>query len=427
MQELDQLTEDYSRRPVPDSAAVTGFKIAIVLVGAIITLPVFLVGAELGNALGLKQALLVFSITGMVLAVIAAACGVLAARTRLTTWVIIQYSFGRTGAKVVSAFIGITILGWYGATVDMFARAVQIIVRDMGVEPLSHRFYLVVASVLMIVTAIFGFKGLDRLSKLAVPIMICLLVSLVYTAATSFELPADVKGAMGLAEGISVGIGGFIVGVTMFPDVCRYARSSNDAILAALLSFGLGVPVILLLAAIPVVATAEANFLKVILIVGLGVTGLALLLLATWTTNAYNLYSTSLVLATIVEKVAKWKLVIVVGVVGTMIALMPILDNFLYFLHFLAVMIPPVAGVYLADYFWLHRQSYNNAVLKSISAYNPIAFIAWILGSLVGYFAGEDIILITTVPALDAIAIGFFSYVFLSYLTAKKKLLFDEV
>ena len=419
MRNFDQLTEDYSRHRVPDSITVSGLRITVVLVGAMITLPVFLVGAQLASALGLKQAIVAFLLAGIALSVIAGATGVLAARTRLTTWVIIRYSFGHTGARIVSAFIGITVLGWYGATVDMFARAVEIIVRDMGGEPLSHRFYLVMASGLMIAVAIFGFKGLDRLSKLAVPIMVCLLGWLVYAAATSFGLNVDHEAKMGLTEGISAGIGGFIVATTMFPDVCRYARSSTDAVQAASLSFGLGVPVVLLLAAIPVVATAEADFLKVILIVGLGVPGLTLLLLATWTTNAYNLYSASLVFATIAETVAKWKLVIVVGFAGTLIAMLPILDNFLYFLKFLAFMIPPVAGVYLADYFWLHKQRYTDEALQHARRYNPVAFLAWILGSLAGYLSEIKTIVLTTVPAVDAIVIGFSIYVFLSYILVK--------
>ena len=419
MRNFDQLTEDYSRHRVPDSITVSGLRITVVLVGAMITLPVFLVGAQLASALGLKQAIVAFLLAGIALSVIAGATGVLAARTRLTTWVIIRYSFGHTGARIVSAFIGITVLGWYGATVDMFARAVEIIVRDMGGEPLGHRFYLVMASGLMIAVAIFGFKGLDRLSKLAVPIMVCLLGWLVYVAATSFGLNVDHEAKMGLTEGISAGIGGFIVATTMFPDVCRYARSPTDAVQAASLSFGFGVPVVLLLAAIPVVATAEADFLKVILIVGLGVPGLTLLLLATWTTNAYNLYSASLVFATIAETVAKWKLVIVVGFAGTLIAMLPILDNFLYFLKFLAFMIPPVAGVYLADYFWLHKQRYTDEALQRAGRYNPVAFLAWILGSLAGYLSEIKTIVLTTVPAVDAIVIGFSIYVFLSYILVK--------
>ena len=427
VQNFDQLTEDYSRRRVPDSITVSGLKITVVLVGAIITLPVFLVGAQLANALGLKQAIVAFFVAGIALSVIAGATGVLAARTRLTTWVIIQYSFGRTGARIVSAFIGITVLGWYGATVDMFARAVEVIVRDMGGEPLSHRFYLIMASVLMIAIAIFGFKGLDRLSKLAVPIMVCLLSWLVYVAATSFGLNFDHEPKMGLTEGISAGIGGFIVATTMFPDFCRYARSSTDAVQAASLSFGLGVPVILLLAAIPVVATGEANFLKVILIIGLGVPGLTLLLLATWTTNACNLYSASLVFATIAETVAKWKLVIAVGFAGTLVAMLPILDNFLYFLKFLAFMIPPVAGVYLADYFWLHKQRYTDEALQRTPRFNPVAFLAWILGSLTGYLSYDKIVVFTTIPAVDSIVIGFSIYVFLSYILVNKKFLFNDV
>ena len=425
MRNFDQLTEDYSRHRVPDSITVSGLRITVVLVGAMITLPVFLVGAQLASALGLKQAIVAFLLAGIALSVIAGATGVLAARTRLTTWVIIRYSFGHTGARIVSAFIGITVLGWYGATVDMFARAVEIIVRDMGGEPLGHRFYLVMASGLMIAVAIFGFKGLDRLSKLAVPIMVCLLGWLVYVAATSFGLNVDHEAKMGLTEGISAGIGGFIVATTMFPDVCRYARSPTDAVQAASLSFGLGVPVVLLLAAIPVVATAEADFLKVILIVGLGVPGLTLLLLATWTTNAYNLYSASLVFATIAETVAKWKLVIVVGFAGTLIAMLPILDNFLYFLKFLAFMIPPVAGVYLADYFWLHKQRYTDEALQRAGRYNPVAFLAWILGSLAGYLSEIKTIVLTTVPAVDAIVIGFSIYVFLSYILVKRSKLGD--
>ena len=73
MQNFDQLTEDYSRHRVPDSITVNGLKITVVLVGAIITLPVFLVGAQLANALGLKQAIVAFFVAGIALSVIAGA------------------------------------------------------------------------------------------------------------------------------------------------------------------------------------------------------------------------------------------------------------------------------------------------------------------------------------------------------------------
>ena len=109
MRKFDQITEDYSRQPVPDSATVTGLRITVVMVGAVITLPIFFVAAQLGHSLGLRNAIIAFFVAGVFLAGLAGAAGVLASKTRLTTWFILKYSFGGTGAKIVSGFIGITV------------------------------------------------------------------------------------------------------------------------------------------------------------------------------------------------------------------------------------------------------------------------------------------------------------------------------
>lgn len=408
---LDQLTNDYSRGRVPDAATVSSYRITAVMIGAMITLPVFVMGVELSQSLGIIRGIAAFSLAGAILAALAGATGILAANSRLTTWLILQYPFGTAGAKLVSAFIGVTILGWYGATVDIFARAVEAIVLELGGEAVDRRLYLISASLLMTAVAFFGFKGLDRLSKLAVPIMLLVMTGLVISAVTSFAAPTDVTPRLTVAKAVSAIVGGFSVGVTMFPDVCRYARSGKDAMVASSFSFGLGVPIIMLFAAVPVVWSGERDFLAMILVLGLGVPALLLLLLATWTTNAYNLYSSSLVYATILQQVRKWKLVIAVGIVGTLISLLPILDNLLHFLNFLAVMIPPLAGVYLADFYLLHKQRYDQETLRQIPRFRPVAFAAWLAGAAFAYLSSIDVATLTTVPALDAIAVSFVVYV----------------
>lgn len=410
MARLDQVTNDYSRNRVPDAATVSSYRITAVMIGAMITLPVFVMGVELSQSLGIVRGVAAFFIAGVILAGFAGATGVLAANSRLTTWLILQYSFGTAGAKFVGAFIGLTILGWYGATVDIFARAVEALVLELGVAGVDKRVYLVSASLLMIAVAFFGFKGLDRLSKLAVPIMLLVMSALVVSAVTSFDAPTDISAEISVARAVSAIVGGFSVGVTMFPDVCRYARSGRDAMLASSFSFGLGVPIIMLFAAIPVIWSGEQDFLAMILVLGLGVPALLLLLLATWTTNAYNLYSSSLVYATIFQQVEKWKLVIVVGVVGTLISLLPILDNLLHFLNFLAIMIPPLAGVYLADFFLLHKQQYDHEALQRIPRFRPVAFTTWLAGALFAYFSSIELATLTTVPALDAMTVSFVLY-----------------
>ena len=58
---------------------------------------------------------------------------------------------------------------------------------------------------------------------------------------------------------------------------------------------------------------------------------------------------------------------------------------------------------------------------------NPVAFLAWILGSLTGYLSYDKIVIFTTIPAVDSIVIGFSIYVFLSYILVNKKFLFNDV
>lgn len=418
MSKLDELTEDYSRHQVPDDATVSGWRVALVLAGAMITLPIFLVGSRLGYDFGIARAVVVFAIVGIVLMSLAAATGVVAAKSRMTTWIIIQFSFGRIGAKIVASFVGITILGWYGATVDMFARAVENMLNSFDISFLSREAFLIAASLLMVAVAVFGFKGLDKLSKPAVPVMAILLVLMVYSAISAHGLPATIGSEMTIAQGASAGIGGFIVSVTMFPDICRYAKSSKDAVLASSVGFGVCIPLILSLAAVPAIATGEPEFLAAILLVGFGMASLTLLLLATWTTNAYNLYSISLVFASIVEGIAKWKLVIVAGVVGTAVALLPILDNFLYFLNFLAAMVPPIAGIYLADFFFFNGKNYTSENLQEVPAFRGLAFLAWLLGSGVGFLANNGIVQLTTVAAIDAALVGMLSFSAIVYATS---------
>jgi len=121
---------------------------------------------------------------------------------------------------------------------------------------------------------------------------------------------------------------------------------------------------------------------------GIGVAGLGLLLLATWTTNENNLYLSSLLLAAIFKRVLKWKLAVAGGMIGMVIALSGIADNFISFLLMLGVVKPPIAAIYVCDFFVLRRGAYEASQLNANAAINWPAFISRLAASRVG-FAGE--------------------------------------
>ncbi len=405
----DPGAEDYSCSAVPQQATVSGWRIGIILIGIQITLPAFLVGAELGRDMGLTGGILVFVCAGLILSILAAVTGMIGVRTRLSTYMILNRSFGVRGALVVNAVIGCALLGWFGITAELFAGAMQSAVSQLSGIESPRWIYLVMGSALMIATTLFGFRGLDRLSITTVPLMLLFLFSLVFLALKQHPMGQLLAvQSQGISFGIacSAAVGGFIVGATLFPDICGFAKNIHSAWIASGIGLLLGFPMVLTLAAIPGIALQENEFLRIVMVLGLGVPGLLMLVVATWTTNASNLYSSSLALAAIVPK-KRWILTVAAGVLGTAIALSGLSLRFLDFLVTLGVLIPPVAGVYIGDFCFRPGRTDPATGPVPPPALSITALVAWILGAAVGLLAVKGHITLSQIPSLDALAASF--------------------
>ncbi|HEY8350968.1 MAG TPA: cytosine permease, partial [Sphingomonadales bacterium] len=264
-------------------------------------------------------------------------------------------------------------------------------------------------SFLMVLTTIYGFRGLQRLADLAVPVLLLALVAVAWRsalgldAATLWTAPDD---PASLGIGISAVIGGLAVGITIFPDLARFARSPRHAQGAAIASYGVGVPVVLLLAAIPSIVTGERDLIMIMTGLGLGIPALVFMVFTAWTTNSGNLYSSSLGLANVFTRPSFPVLAGVAGIIGTVFALLGVSARLLPFLVMLGVTIPPIAGIYLADFFLVRRQQYDEAELEGAAPVAWPAFAAWGLAVAVALLSARQGITITGVPACDSIVIA---------------------
>lgn len=415
--EFDKLTEDYSRTPVPQQQTVNGFRIAAIIIGVVITVPVLVAGAEVGGGLGLRAALEAFVTGGILLAALGTVTAIVGARSHLSTYLITQFPFGVLGGKIVNLLLVFSLFGWYAVTAAIFGKTIDnAMMASLGVS-IGAMPCAVIGSALMIVTTIFGFKALDKLSLMAVPLLIVMLTALVIYSLgqhSMSDLMAMPAGGMEASAAISVVVGSYILGVIILPDLTRYAKSDGHCLLACVLSSGIGLPLILFSAAIAVAAAGQPDL--VILMLGFGVPALFLLVFATWTSNAFNLYASSLTLAAIVPRIPKWKLVIVSGVLGTLVAIANVTDYFIPFLITLGVTLPPVAGIYSADFFFVRRQKYDLADLGPSRRVDVVAMSTWLLSSLVGGASAHGMLPIsTTIPSCDSILAAF-----LLYLAGKK-------
>ena len=88
-----------SRTPVADEETVSGFQVGIVIVGISITLPLLYSAGELVHGLGLSRAIIA-SVTGaLILSLMSVPAAVVGARTRLSSYMIVEHTFGYAGAK----------------------------------------------------------------------------------------------------------------------------------------------------------------------------------------------------------------------------------------------------------------------------------------------------------------------------------------
>ena len=411
--------EDHARDPVPAGETVRGWHIVVIYVGVALTLPAFLTGGEIGLGVGLSGGVVATLVASAILAAVGLATGYLGARTRLSTYMISRQAFGRTGAKISNGLLALTLFGWFGVTAAFFAQATHALaLSHLGLD-LGAATWTIVGTVLMTSTALFGFKGLDKLSVVVTPLLVLLLGAAVVEslALSSPErvLAYDGSGAFPVGAAVSMLVGGWMVGAVVLPDLTRYAVSPRHGMVGGGLSFIVGLVVVIVPSMVVAIASGDRDLVAVVVSFGWATAGLAVIVLSAWSSNDNNVYSAALGLASIVEGVAKWKITLAAGAAGGLLALIGIIDRLVPFLMGLGILVPPIAGVYVTDWF-LHRETYEPDRARPSPAFRWRAFVAWGLASGVAVatqpaeIGGLGWFSLTMIPALDALAVSCLAY-----------------
>jgi cytosine permease len=411
----EKILQDYAREPVPLSQRKSWVPLSLVWIAIGIDLSAIILGAQLGAGMSLFHAMISVLIGSLALAVIGGVCSYIGASTGLSTAMISRYAFGEWGSRLVSIVIGIALLGWFGVQAGFFGVSSQIVVSqvvglDMPVWLLS-----LIGGILMTTTAVFGYRAIEKLSVWAVPLMVGLFLFAIYFAFTRWSFD-EIMGVVPVNEPISIGlaisyvIGIFLVGTVISPDVARWAKTRRDAVLSSLFGFFFGNSIMLFIAIILSRATGTEDLAQIFILLGLGVPALLILILSQWTTNDNNLYSASLSFSVVFRGIPKSWLAIIAGLVGTALAVMDIYGNFITFLVHLTVLISPIGGIYIAEYFFFDKARFRFAFIRKQELPNLMirSLIVWFLASMVAFFTtpapdGFGLFELTTIPALDGL------------------------
>jgi cytosine permease len=356
--------------------------------------------------LGLGTAIRATVVGSLVLCAMSVPAAMVGARTRLSTYMIVSNVFGNIGARFVNLVLALVLLGWFAVTAELFGRTCYLTAVAYVSSAPPQWVFTIACSALVIATTVFGFRAIDRLSLLVAPLLVVLTS---YVAVRALErvhwaaLMAIPGTQADLSTGISAVIGGMIVNVVLMPDVTRYSRSTFDCALISVTGNGIGAGGALILAMLPALAFHEGDPMRYMATLGLVGIAFATLVLSTWTVNAINLYSTGLVTSTAFRRTAYGRIVISCGVLGTIVAVIGVADGLIGFLVLLGLVVPPIAGVYLADFFVLGRNDYAaDHHLQQSEVTNLNGLLACAAGGIIGILTYYLHASLTGVPTIES-------------------------
>ncbi|WP_152397265.1 cytosine permease [Paenibacillus guangzhouensis] len=377
---MEKVDLEFSFGPVPQANRNGFWKILAVMLGFTFFSASMWSGGAIGNGLTFSQFIWVVLSGNLILGIYTGALAYIAAKTGLSTHLLTKYAFGIKGSYLSSLLLGFTQVGWFGVGVAMFAVPVQ------KVTGMNVYLLIAISGVLMTITAIYGIKALAILGIVAVP-SIAILGS--YSVVEATNTIGGLEGlfahqptqAMGLAAALTICIGSFISGGTLTPDFARFARTTRSAVVSTVIAFFLGNSLMFLFGAVGAIAYGKADISDVMFAQGLILPAIIVLGLNIWTTNENALYASGLGFANI-TKIAKHKIVVFNGVLGT-IAAMWLYNNFVGFLTVLGTALPSIGAILLADYFILKRGKYGKFEDMTFKQVNWMALIAWAGGVVV--------------------------------------------
>ena len=394
--EKREALDDYSLKPVPLEKRKSWIDIAMVWIGVAIVLSALLRGMMIGLGLGSIQNVLLAYLLGEVLLVgMMALTGFMGAKQGLSTPLLARMSFGEKGSLLMSLCLALAFMGWFGIQAGLFAETLKAFAETSLPIPLLA----FLSGILMMVPAIFGFRGLKALSWGAVPPMVIIFLYAAVKMGFRFlpvqELirlnqnhsPSPYPSTLGAAASIIAG--GFIVGAVTSADVFRYARPRfKDILYAATFSMGISALMQLVGSILSMKTGLYHEHLPRIIIsseyAGLGIVGFLAIAFAQWTTNDSNLYSSVLAFNVIIRW-TRWKLALIVGVFASLLAAWGILERLELFLSILSIAVGPIGGIIISDYYLLGRKKNKNLNQASSKNWNPVAFGVYVLSFLIGW------------------------------------------
>jgi cytosine permease len=380
---------DYPLSEVPSGARKGLLSTSILLFGFTFFTATMFAGGKIGMAFDLKTLIWAAVLGNLLLGLYAAALGLIACRSGLNSVLMGRFCFGEMGSKLSDFLLGFTQIGWYAwgtATIAL------VLVRLLDLPESLTIPLMVLFGFGFCVTAFIGYRGLDLLSRVAVPAMLVLLVSSLWIATRDAGgwtalLAIEPKDSMTLNMAITLVFGTFVSGATQATNWTRFAKSGRVAVFSSLIGFFIGNGLMIIAGAYGAIVYQQPDVVEVLVLQGLSMAAVVMLFLNLWTTQDNTIYNFAAAGCNMLRTNRRKTVTLVGAGIGTLLAIGGMYEMLIPFLILLGSIIPPIGGVIMANYFYCHKQQYPKLAEAQLPAFNWTGLGAYLIGAVCAYLS----------------------------------------
>jgi cytosine permease len=409
--------DDHALARVPRSARYSWWSVAVQRFGQVSALSQFLLGSTLGFGMSFWTAFWAFTLGAVILEIVSIGVGIIGAREGLQTSLLTRWTgFGHGGSAVVGLAIGISLIGWFGIQSGVSAAGLVSLVGGLPEWLWSLLFGLAVTFIVL-----WGFASMKWVAYVTVPAFLLLVAWSIGSELLAHDVGALIASPppgpeLTLLQGTTLVAGGFIVGAVITPDMTRFNRNDGDVVKQTVLGFTLG-EYLIGMSGVLLAHAIRSDDVITIVTSSVGWVGTLVIILGTLKINDWNLYSSGLGLVNFVgtvmgRRVNRAVATLCLGIVGSVLAAVGILESFIGFLTVLGVAFPPIAGIMVAEYFvvrtWrgdLEASRAEGKLPDSAPTWVPATLVVWLAAALLGGLVSWGL------PSINSLVAAFVLYV----------------
>lgn len=415
-QVIENENSDFETQAVPQDKRKSFFSITIVWTGFVFLVTSMMAGGGLAKGLSLKEIITATLAGNIFLSILSIAICIIASKTGLSFALITRYSFGHKGSKIATLFVPIVNIGWYTIQSAIYGHFIASI---LGIEGVGELVLMFISALVMGIFALIGMEALTVLGYVAIPAVIYLSLGAAIKATNMGGLGHLInyvpQVSMNMIDGMGIVIGTWILSTaTCIADIMRFARSTKEAIISTVLGLVVGNSLLIICGAIAAIGSNQSDLCVMLLSMGVVIPSFVLMTTNIFTTNAANLYSTSLNLSNSFNMDRKKLIVIILVISGLLTFTRPNeISNLFIFLDTLGKIVPPLAGIIISDYYVIHKGNYGSLEDAKKLSFNLAPWITWAITLFFVFNIKWGL------PALNGIVISMILYVVISLVLEK--------